>query len=130
MSLGEAVKKGLLTSVCQKTIFEIEGIKNPLTGDYVSFNEALTLGLLDKNNSTFFDKKTLTRMTLHEAVEKDYIQPQLLDMLEKPVGIVVLGTELNLLQAVMNRRLDPLSGLLLDPAATNTTLPPQSSRPW
>ena len=123
MSLGEAVKKGLLTSVCQKTIFEIEGIKNPLTGDYVSFNEALTLGLLDKNNSTFFDKKTLTRMTLHEAVEKDYIQPQLLDMLEKPVGIVVLGTELNLLQAVMNRRLDPLSGLLLDPAATNTTLP-------
>jgi hypothetical protein len=123
MSLGEAVKKGLLTSVCQKTIFEIEGIKNPITGDYVSFNEALSLGLLDKNNSTFFDKKTLTRMSLHEAVEKDYIQPQLLDMLEKPVGIMVLGTELNLLQAVMNRRLDPLSGLLLDPTASDTTLP-------
>jgi hypothetical protein len=122
MSLAEAVKKGLLTSVCQKTIFEIEGIKNPGTGDYVSFNEALVLGLLDRNNSTFFDKKTLTRMTLHEAVDKDYIQPQLLDMLERPVGITVLGTELTLLQAVMNRRLDPMSGLLLDPA-TQSTLP-------
>jgi hypothetical protein len=120
LSLGEAVKRGLLTSVCQKTIFEIEGIKNPLTGDYVSFNEALILGLLDRNNSTFFDKKTLTRMTLHEAVDKDYIQPQLLDMLERPVGIMVLGTELTLLQAVMNHRVDPLSGLLLDPSSQST----------
>ena len=122
MSLAEAVKKGFLTSVSQKTIFEIEGIKNPATGDYISFNEALELRIIDKSNSTFFDKKTLTRMTLHEASDKDYIQNQLLDMLERPIGIVVLGTELTLLQAVMNKRLDPLSGLLIDPA-NKITLP-------
>ena len=120
MSLPEAVKKGFLTSVSQKTIFEIEGIKNPTTEDYISFNEALELRIIDKSNSTFFDKKTMTRMTLHEASDKDYIQNQLLDMLERPIGIVVMGTELTLLQAVMNKRLDPLSGLLIDPASKHT----------
>ena len=87
MSLADAVKKGFLTSVSQKTIFDIEGIKNPATGDYINFNEAMDLRIIDKNNSTFFDKKTLTRMTLAEAVDKDYIQSQLLDMLQKPIGI-------------------------------------------
>ena len=120
MSLAEAVKKGFLTSVSQKTIFEIEGIKNPATGDYINFNEALELRIIDKSNSTFFDKKTLTRMTLHEAVDKDYIQNQLLDMLEKPIGINVMNEELNLLQAVMNKRVDPMSGLLIDPSSKST----------
>ena len=122
MSLTEAVKKGFLTSVSQKKIFEIEGIKNPMTGDYISFNEALELRIIDKSNSTFFDKKTLTRMTLHEAADKEYIQSQLLDMLERPIGINVMGQELTLLQAVMNKRIDPLSGLLIDPV-TKSTLP-------
>ena len=120
MSLTDAVKKGFLTSVSQKKIFEIEGIKNPSTGDYVSFNEALELGIIDRANSTFFDKKTLTRMTLHEAADKEFIQSQLLDMLERPIGINVMGQELTLLQAVMNKRLDPLSGLLLDPVSKST----------
>lgn len=114
MALSEAVKKGFLTSVSQKSIFEIEGIKNPTTGDYVSFNEALETGIIDKTNCTFLDKKTMTRMILQEAADKDFIQPQLLEMLERPIGITVLGNELTLIQAVMNKRLDPMSGLLID----------------
>ena len=120
MTIPEAVRKGFLTSVTQKSIFEIEGIKNPVTGDYVSFNEALQLGIIDKSNCTFLDKKTMTRMMLQEAADKDFIQSQLLDMLEKPLGINVLGQELNLVQAVMNKRLDSLSGLLIDPASKST----------
>ena len=119
-SLAEAVHKGQLTSVSQRKIFDIEGIKNPVTGDYISFNDAIDLRIIDKSNSTFFDKKTMTRMTLNEAAEKEFIQNQLLDMLEKPIGISVLGNELTVLQAVMNHRLDPCSGLLLDPASGNT----------
>ena len=120
MSLADAVKKGFLTSVSQKTIFDIEGIKNPATGDYINFNEAMDLRIIDKNNSTFFDKKTLTRMTLAEAVDKDYIQSQLLDMLQKPIGISVMNEELTLLEAVMHKRIDPLSGLLIDPSSQST----------
>ena len=122
MSIPEAVRKGFLTSVTQKSIFEIEGIKNPVTGDYVSFNEAMELGIIDRSNCTFMDKKTMTRMMLQEAADKDFIQAQLLDMLEKPIGITVLGQELSLVQAVTNKRLDPHSGLLIDPA-TKTTVP-------
>jgi hypothetical protein len=122
MSLAEAVKKGFLTSVSQKSIFEIEGIKNPVTGDYVSFNEALKHGIIDKANCTFLDKKTMTRMTLQEASDKELIQPQLLEMLERPIGISVLGSELTLIQAVMNKRLDALSGLLVD-TNTGSTVP-------
>jgi hypothetical protein len=119
-SLPEAVRKGQLTSVTQRKIFDIEGIKNPVTGDYISFNDAIDLRIIDKNDSTFFDKKSMTRMTLNEAADKEYIQNQLLDMLEKPIGINVLGNELTVLQAVMNKRLDPNSGLLLDPSSGNT----------
>ena len=122
MSLADAVKKGFLTSVSQKSIFEIEGIKNPVTGDYVSFNEALEHGIIDKSNCTFLDKKTMTRMTLQEASDKDFIQPQLLEMLERPIGISVLGSELTLMQSVMNKRLDPMSGLLID-TTTKATVP-------
>ena len=122
MSLAEAVKKGFLTSVSQKSIFEIEGIKNPVTGDYVSFNEALEHGVIDKSNCTFLDKKTMTRMTLQEAADKDFIQKQLLEMLERPIGITVLGNELTLIQAVMNKRLDSMSGLLID-TSTKATVP-------
>merc|ERR1719167_792363 len=61
-------------------------------------------------------------MTLQEAADKDYIQKQLLDMLERPIGMNVMGTELTVLQAVMNKRLDPMSGLLIDPN-TKATLP-------
>ena len=122
MSLADAVKKGFLTSVSQKSIFEIEGIKNPATGDYVSFNEALERGIIDKSNCTFLDKKTMTRMTLQEAADKDFIQKQLLEMLERPIGISVLGNELTLIQAVMNRRLDSMSGLLID-TSTKATVP-------
>ena len=121
MTIHEAVRKGFLTSVTQKSIFEIEGIKNPVTGDYVSFNEALELGIIDKSNCTFFDKKTLTRMMLQEAADKDFIQAQLLEMLERPIGITVLGSELTLIQAVMNKKLDPTSGLLFD--NTKATVP-------
>merc|ERR1719342_535154 len=56
----------------------------------------------------------MTRMLLQEAADKDFIQPQLLEMLERPIGINVLGNELTLIQAVMNKRLDPMSGLLID----------------
>ena len=121
MTIHDAVRKGFLTSVTQKSIFEIEGIKNPVTGDYVSFNEALELGIIDKSNCTFFDKKTLTRMMLQEAADKDFIQAQLLEMLERPIGISVLGSELTLIQAVMNKKLDPTSGLLFD--SSKSTVP-------
>ena len=122
LTIPEAVRKGFLTSVSQKSIFEIEGIKNPVTGDYVSFNEAIELGIIDKSNCTFLDKKTMTRMMLQEAADKEYIQAQLLEMLEKPVGITVLGQELSLVQAVIQKRLDAQSGLIIDPA-TRSTVP-------
>ena len=121
MTLADAVKKGHLTTVCQKSIFDIEGIKDQMTGDYMSFNTALDNGTIDKVTSKLIDKKTKAKLGFAEAAEKGLIQPQLLDMLKKSIGITnCKGKELTLLEAVSEGKIDPNSGLLIDSATTNT----------
>merc|ERR1711963_918033 len=74
MSLADAVKKGHLTKVTKKSIFDIEGIKDQVSGDYVSFNQALEKGIIDKVTGKFVDPKTKHKIGFSEAVSKDLIQ--------------------------------------------------------
>lgn len=123
MTLPDAVKKGHLTTVCQKSIFDIDGIKDETTGDYMSFNAALTNGTIDRVSCKLVDKKTRQKLGFTEAADKGLIQPQLLDMLKKPIGIpsnTKVKGELSLLEAVSDGKIDPNSGLLVDSATTNT----------
>jgi len=121
LPLPEAVKRGHLTTVARKSIFDIEGIKDQATGNYISFNAALESGTIDKVTGKFVDKKSKHKIGFSEAAERGLIQPQLLDMLKKTVGIKGdKKKELTLLEAVTKGRIDTHSGLLVDTNTTNT----------
>jgi dystonin len=124
MTLPEAVKRGHLTTVTKKSIFDIEGIKDSNTGDYVSFNQAKKLGIIDQVTGKFNEHKTNRKISFIEASSKDLLQPQLLEMLKKPIGIYSADKkrELSLLEAVNEGLVDTHSGLLID-TSTNKTLP-------
>ncbi len=115
--LAEAVKRGNLTTVAQKSIFDIEGIKDQLSEDYMSFNTALDNATIVKDK--IVDKKTGQNLTFSEAADKGLIQSQLLEMLRKKVGIKDSnGKEMNLLEAVTDGKIDPNSGLVIDQGST------------
>ena len=124
LSLPEAVKRGHLTTVTKKSIFDIEGIKDQNTGDYVSFNQAKKLGIIDQITGKFNEHKTNRKISFIEASQKDLLQPQLLEMLKKPIGIYSADKkrEFSLLEAVNEGLIDTHSGLLID-TSTNKTLP-------
>ena len=122
--MPEAVKRGHLTTVTKKSIFDIEGIKDQNTGDYVSFNQAKKLGIIDQITGKFNEHKTNRKISFIEASQKDLLQPQLLEMLKKPIGIYSADKkrEFSLLEAVNEGLIDTHSGLLID-TSTNKTLP-------
>ncbi|XP_059089195.1 microtubule-actin cross-linking factor 1-like isoform X2 [Tigriopus californicus] len=119
--LSEAVKKGYLTTVAQKSIFDIDGIKDQSTGDFISFNIALDKGVIDKVSGKVVDQRTKHKLGFSEAAQKGLIQDQLLDMLKRPIGIKnASGKEGSLLEAVTDGKVDPNSGLIIDTTTTKT----------
>lgn len=115
--IPEAVEKGLITSVTQKTIFDIDGFKDPVSGEYISLNAALLKGLISsKSGGTFtIDLTTGKTVSLSEAEEQGYIRPEVLEMLNRGIGVTENGREVSVLEAVLLGLLDPKSGQLLDP---------------
>lgn len=115
--ISQAVEKGLITSVTQKTIFDIDGFKDPVSGEYISLNAALLKGLISsKSGGTFtVDLATGETVSLNEAEERGYIRPEVLEMLNRGIGITENGREVSVLEAVLLGLLDPKSGQLLDP---------------
>ncbi|XP_026824489.1 microtubule-actin cross-linking factor 1 isoform X28 [Ooceraea biroi] len=117
LHIPQAVEKGLITSVTQKTIFDIDGFKDPVSGEYISLNAALLKGLISsKPGGTFtIDLKTGRTVSLSEAEEQGYIRPEVSEMLNRGIGITENGREASVLEAVLLGLLDPKSGQLLDP---------------
>jgi len=115
--IPQANEKGLITSVTQKSIFDIDGFKDPVSGEYISLNAALLKGLISsKSGGTFtIDLKTGKTVSLSEAEEQGYIRPEVLEMLSRGIGITENGRETSVLEAVLLGLLDPKSGQLLDP---------------
>ena len=119
MSLAEAVKKGYLMTVYLKSIFDIEGIKDQEGGDYISFHMAVDNGTIDLADGMFLDQNADEKISIQEASKRRLIQVQLLDMLGKPIGINgEKKRDISLLDAVFEGRLDPQSGLPIDPATS------------
>ncbi|XP_076389529.1 dystonin-like protein short stop isoform X32 [Megachile rotundata] len=117
IAISEAVEKGLVTSLAQKTIFDVDGFRDPLTGEYVSLNAALLKGLISSKSggSYIVDPNTGERVSLAEAEERGYIRPEVAEMFNRGIGIVEEGKEITLLEAVFSELIDPKTGLLLDP---------------
>lgn len=116
-SISQAVERGLITSVTRKSIFDIDGFKDPVSGEYISLNAALLKGLISsKSGGTFtIDLKTGKTVSLNEAEEQGYIRPEVLEMLNRGIGVTENGCEVSVLEAVLLGLLDPKSGQLLDP---------------
>ncbi|XP_071543036.1 uncharacterized protein shot isoform X14 [Panulirus ornatus] len=116
MSLIDAVNRGLITSVSTKTIFDIDGIKDPETGDYISFKIAMLKGVINPKTGLFTDPRNGNTMTLEDAVAAKMIQPQILETLKMNIGMCDNdGKEMNVVEAVLNDCLDPNTGQILDP---------------
>lgn len=115
MTIQEAVNEGLISSVTQKSLFDIDGFKNPHSGDFVSVNEALAQDILVKTNEGFKLETGKKLVTLVEGLEMDLVRPELHEMLDRRVGVFdEKDHEISVLDLVLYDLIDPKSGYLLD----------------
>lgn len=117
MSIPEAVERGLISSVSQRSIFNIDGFKDPFSNDFVSINVALNKNILRKKDGQFqLDTGKGNLMPLSDDVENGLVRPEFYEMINRPVGVFdATGKELSVLDLVYYDLIDPKSGFLLHP---------------
>ncbi|PZC72954.1 hypothetical protein B5X24_HaOG210326 [Helicoverpa armigera] len=114
-TIPEAVDRGLITSVSQRSIFDIDGFKDPKTGEFVSFNIALSKGNLKYvNGETFLKSETGDWVFLEDCTKVSLVRAEVLEMFNRKIGVYENGKELSVLDAVFKNVLDPKTGHLLD----------------
>lgn len=114
-TIPEAVDRGLITSVSQRSIFDIDGFRDPKTGEFVSFNVAMSRGNLKYvNGETFLRAESGDFVYLEDCPKVSTVRPEVLEMFNRKIGIYDHGKELTVLDAVFNNILDPKTGYLLD----------------
>lgn len=114
-TIPEAVDRGLITSVSQRSIFDIDGFRDPKTGEFVSFNVAMSRGNLKYvNGETFLKAEKGDFVYLEDCPKVSTVRPEVLEMFNRKIGIYDHGKELTVLDAVFNNILDPKTGYLLD----------------
>lgn len=114
-SIPEAVDRGLITSVSQRSIFDIDGFRDSKTGEFVSFNVALSKGYLKyANGETFLKSESGDFVFLEDCTKVSIVRPEVLEMFNRKIGIYESGKELSVLDAVFKNILDPKTGHLLD----------------
>ena len=116
MTVQEAVNEGLISSVTQKSIFDIDGFKNPHSGDFVSLNDALAKDILVKTNDGFkMDSGKNKLVTLSEGIGMNLVRKEVNEMLNRRVGVFDENDhEISVLDLVLYDLIDPKSGYLLD----------------
>ena len=124
MSIHEAVDQGFISSVSQKSIFDIDGFKDPHSGDFVSLNIALSKDLLVRSNDSFkFDSGKNKLVKIPEGIEQDLIRPEVIEMLNRKIGVFNdQNEELSVFDLVLHDLIDPKTGYLLD--TNKTTIVP------
>ncbi|XP_052759146.1 uncharacterized protein LOC113511282 isoform X14 [Galleria mellonella] len=122
-TIPEAVDRGLITSVSQRSIFDIDGFRDPKTGEFVSFNVAHSKGNLKySNGEAFLKAESGDFVYLEDCTKVSIVRPEVLEMFNRKIGIYENGKELSVLDAVFKNILDPKSGYLLD-ATTKKPIP-------
>ncbi|KAI5641273.1 spectrin repeat domain-containing protein [Phthorimaea operculella] len=122
-TIPEAVDRGLITSVSQRSIFNIDGFRDPKTGEFVSFNVAMSRGNLKYvNGETFLKSESGDFVYLEDCTKVAIIRAEVLEMFNRKIGIYENGKELSVLDAVFKNVLDPKTGHLLD-AQTKKPIP-------
>lgn len=114
-TIPEAVDRGLITSVSQKSLFDIDGFKDSKTGEFVSFNVASDKGYLKYcNGDTFLKTESGDFVFLEDCTKLSIVRPEVLEMFNRKIGIYDNGKELSVFDAVFKNILDPKAGYLLD----------------
>lgn len=117
ISIPEAVDRGLISSVSQRSIFNIDGFKDPHSTDFLSLNAALAKNILRKKDGEFqLDTGKGNWISLSAGVESGLVRPEVYEMLSRPIGVFdASGKELTVLDLVYFDLIDPKSGYLLHP---------------
>ncbi|KAM8712590.1 hypothetical protein ACLKA7_012999 [Drosophila subpalustris] len=124
ISLPEAVERGLISSVAQRSIFDIDGFKDLRSNDYVSFNVALSRDLLRRKSTGFaLETGRDSLVPLEVAVSESLVRQEVYEMFSRGIGVHnASGKELNVFDLVYHNLIDPKTGYLLDPK-TGETVP-------
>lgn len=109
-----AVKQGLISSVENKSIFEIDAFLDDETNNFVNLNEALVKNIIDKNGEFVQDRKAKFSIPLEEAVDKGLVRKEIFEKLNQKIGIMSGGKELTVFGAVVKEYLSPKTGFLLE----------------
>lgn len=122
-TIPEAVDRGLITSVSQRSIFDIDGFRDPKTGEFISFNTALSKGILKyANGETFLKSESGDFVFLEDCPKVSTVRPEVLEMFNRKIGVFENSKELSVLDAVFKNVLDPKTGYLLE-SATKKPIP-------
>lgn len=124
ISIPEAVERGLISSVAQRSIFDIDGFKDLRSNDYVSFNVALSRDLLRRKSTGFaLETGRDSLVPLEVAVSEGLVRQEVYEMFSRGIGVQnASGKELSVFDLVYHNLIDPKTGYLLDPK-TGETVP-------
>ncbi|XP_043802342.1 microtubule-actin cross-linking factor 1, isoforms 1/2/3/5-like isoform X15 [Apis laboriosa] len=125
-SVSEAVERGRIVSLVRRTIFDVDGFKDPSSGEYVSLNAALLKGLIRSESGGgvyAVDPGSGTSISLAEAEERGYVRPEVSEMLNRGIGMAREGREMTLLEAILSESIDPRTGMLLDRSRGRRPIP-------
>ena len=119
-----AVERGLISSVTQKSIFDIDGFKDPQDESFMSLNKALEKRILRKDSNNFVLLGSNNRLiNLNDGVEHGSVRPEVYTMLMRHIGVFDKEkNELRVIDLVLFKLIDPVSGYLLD-AKTGANIP-------
>lgn len=118
ITIPDAVERGLISSVSQRSIFNIDVFRDPYSGDFISFNQALSKNILRRRSGEFLlDSGKGNLVDLSQGISMELVRPEVYEMLMKKIGVShpVNGNELTVLDLVCLDLIDPKSGYLLDP---------------
>ncbi|XP_039956872.1 microtubule-actin cross-linking factor 1 isoform X1 [Bactrocera tryoni] len=117
ITIPEAVERGLISSVSQKSIFNIDGFKDLRSNDFVSFNMALSRDILCKKGPSFVLEVSKNEyVPLDVAVTRNMVRQEVYEMFTKCIGVHdARGNELTVIDLCYHNLIDPKIGYLLDP---------------
>lgn len=116
ISIPEAVHRGYIISIVQKSIFDIDGFQSPEKPGFISFNVATSKGFISKRNggSLLTDIQTGKLISFADGAISGEVKSEVYEILTRKIGIVENGVELSVLEAVFKGYIDPCSGNFVD----------------
>ena len=116
MTIQDAVNEGLISSVMQKSLFDIDGFKDPHSGEFVSLNDAISKDILVKTQDGIkLDSGKNKLVSVEKGIELNLVRPEVFEMMNRRVGVFdEEDHEISVLDLVLYDLIDSKSGYLLD----------------